>query len=65
MIWNWQQSGWPTFTWNAARLARSERRYSVLVGGIKAESPMYETAEPYQNPLFALCAKSLKKEKVS
>ncbi|MBU3655952.1 MAG: DUF4172 domain-containing protein [Alphaproteobacteria bacterium] len=34
MIWNWQQSGWPTFTWDAARLARSERRYSVLVGGV-------------------------------
>ncbi|MFN5173946.1 MAG: DUF4172 domain-containing protein [Holosporaceae bacterium] len=33
MIWNWQQPGWPTFTWDAARLDRAERRYSVLVGG--------------------------------
>jgi Fic family protein len=32
MIWNWQQPGWPTFTWDAARLAQAERIFAENAG---------------------------------
>lgn len=32
MIWNWQQPGWPTFTWDAARLDRAERIFAENAG---------------------------------
>ena len=31
MIWNWQQTDWPQFTWQSGRLALAEREF--LVGG--------------------------------
>ena len=31
MAWNWQQSDWPNFTWNRARLEKAEQQF--LVGG--------------------------------
>jgi len=31
MNWNWQQTDWPIFTWNRARLALAEQEF--LVGG--------------------------------
>ena len=30
--WNWQQSDWPNFSWNAARLARAENQFLVGAG---------------------------------
>jgi Fic family protein len=39
MAWNWQQSDWPNFTWNQARLEKAEEQFllasGVLVGTIK------------------------------
>jgi Fic family protein len=39
MIWNWQQSDWPIFTWDRARLEIAERQFlvggGVLVGAVK------------------------------
>jgi Fic family protein len=39
MRWNWQQAGWPKFTWQEPRLARAEQHFLVgagtLVGAIK------------------------------
>lgn len=32
MLWNWQQSDWPNFAWNAARLARTEERFLLDAG---------------------------------
>jgi Fic family protein len=32
MIWNWQQPGWPIFTWDAARLAQAERIFAENAG---------------------------------
>lgn len=32
MDWNWQQPGWPHFTWNAARLRKAEERFLVGSG---------------------------------
>jgi Fic family protein len=31
MVWNWQQSDWPVFTWNRSRLEAAEQQF--LVGG--------------------------------
>jgi Fic family protein len=33
MAWNWQQSDWPNFTWEKARLAKAEERF-LLAGGV-------------------------------
>jgi Fic family protein len=39
MTWNWQQSDWPNFTWNRARLEKVEEQFllggGVLVGIVK------------------------------
>lgn len=39
MAWNWQQSDWPRFTWNQARLEKAEEQFllasGILVGAIK------------------------------
>lgn len=39
MTWNWQQSDWPSFTWDSARLALAEQQFlvggGVLLGTIK------------------------------
>jgi Fic family protein len=32
MAWNWQQLGWPHFTWNPARIAAAEARFLVGSG---------------------------------
>lgn len=32
MTWNWQQSDWPNFTWDAARLRKAEEHYLVGAG---------------------------------
>lgn len=32
MVWNWQQSDWPRFTWDDHRLEEAEKRF-LLVGG--------------------------------
>jgi Fic family protein len=33
MVWNWQRSDWPHFSWDAGRLARAEERF-LLSGGV-------------------------------
>lgn len=38
MIWNWQQSDWPNFTWDAARLRRAEEQF--LLGSGRLEGTM-------------------------
>src|SRR5664279_5498938 len=39
MHWNWQQPGWPKFTWQKPRLARAEQQFllgaGTLVGAVK------------------------------
>src|SRR5207248_793579 len=39
MTWNWQDSDWPHFTWNQARLEKAEQQFllggGVLVGTVK------------------------------
>src|SRR5882724_11926979 len=39
MIWNWQKSDWPNFTWNRTRLEKAEEQFllsgGVLVGTVK------------------------------
>jgi Fic family protein len=39
MLWNWQQSDWPNFTWNSSRLAQAEQQFLVgagtLIGAVK------------------------------
>ena len=39
MKWNWQQSDWPSFRWEAARLASAEERFlrgtGIVVGAVK------------------------------
>jgi Fic family protein len=32
MTWNWQQPGWPHFTWNPSRLRQAEERFLVGAG---------------------------------
>jgi Fic family protein len=43
MEWNWQQPGWPNFSWNALRLARAEQYFlrgsGVLVGAVTHLGP--------------------------
>jgi Fic family protein len=33
MTWNWQQSDWPTFTWDRSRLEAAERQF-LVAGGV-------------------------------
>jgi len=39
MLWNWQQPGWPDFTWDHSQMAALERRFllggGVLIGSVK------------------------------
>src|ERR1700761_8916837 len=32
MAWNWQQEGWPRFTWDERKLARAEARFAEGAG---------------------------------
>lgn len=32
MVWNWQRSGWPQFTWDAAKLSRAEATFAESAG---------------------------------
>ena len=32
MTWNWQQSDWPKFRWDATRLSHAEERFLLVAG---------------------------------
>ena len=34
MRWNWQQTDWPRFSWEAARLVKAEERFLLAAGGL-------------------------------
>jgi Fic family protein len=48
MIWNWQRSDWPHFTWNRARLERAEQQF-LLGGGVLLGTVKHLSEEDRQN----------------
>ena len=50
MCWNWQQDGWPNFSWNAERLARAERIFVEGAGLVIGSSRHLE--DPDQENLI-------------
>jgi len=47
MVWNWQQSNWPNFTWNRARFEKAEQQF-LLGGGVFTETVKHLAEEDRQ-----------------
>lgn len=59
MIWNWQQPGWPTFTWDAARLARSERIFAENAGLVIGAGRHLEEGDRQALTIEVMCLEAI------
>jgi Fic family protein len=59
MIWNWQQPGWPTFTWDAARLVRAERLFAENAGLVVGAGRHLEDTDRQALTIEVMCLEAI------
>ena len=59
MTWNWQQRGWPNFSWDATRLRKAEERFLMGTGVFAGSVKHLSTSDREQLTVEAISAEAV------
>ena len=64
MLWNWQLSNWPHFTYDSSKISTSEKKFLQGAGGVFAVLRHLRDAEKKQFIVEMLCTEGLKSSEI-